>query len=477
MKWLIPAATLLLSVESNASLSSSHACFAPNARPPMKQKHSSTFQIMEPSEKSVNVINRDNTSLSMGIRSMLGLGKNTKENDDGEKSENPQDIKKALEAIKADLEAVEEEESKKPKRKGISIMGRTSSTNDSKKKSNSLLNRKKDDEASEKDRPSGDGSYGETVRDRINRVKQGQMTEEEKAAFLNAALTSSPKGTPMNPPKKSESSKAPPKNLPQEALWNTIGKTSSSKRDEKGGGSAYSRLPDKDDEAKREYLEMITNPDRFRSYAAMGGRRSSSASANSVASSTSSPSVEEKNEVVDNLGMLDVPIGTEADADMAAKLEAAAHAKEIKDAEARAKKVEEDRIFEEKRREDQRKRIQEIRKEAEAKLAAERAEQEKLLNSEREKREAEKKRLVDMQASQDEYWKKKLEEEKERKERTMSVQERARLAEEREQEKAAKLAAAARKAAKQAEIEMLRKEEAAREDPHEAHILEEVSVA
>lgn len=424
-------------------------------------------------------MNRDNTSLSMGIRSMLGLGKKTKEDDDKEKSENPQDIKKALEAIKADLEAVEEEESKKPKRKGISIMGRTSSTNDSKKKSNSLLNRKKDDEASEKVRPSSDGSYGETVRDRINRVKQGQMTEEEKAAFLNAALTSSPKGTPMKPQKKSESSKATPKNpnLPQEALWNTIGKTSSSKRDEKGGGSAYSRLPDKDDEAKREYLEMITNPDRFKSYAAMGGRRASSASANSVASSTNTPSVEEKNEVVDNLGMLDAPIGTEIDADMAAKLEAAAHAKEIKDAEARAKKEEEERIFEEKRREDQRKRIQEIRKEAEAKLAAERAEQEKLLNSEREKREAEKKRLEDMQAAQDEYWKKKLEEEKERKERAMSVQEKARLAEQRKQEKTAELAAAARKAAKQAEIEMLREEEAAREDPHEAHILEEVSFA
>eukprot|EP01083_Nonionella_stella_P011964 33952_1 len=120
---------------------------------------------------------------------------NKKDND------NPEDIKLALEAIKADLEAVSEDKAKStsPKRKKdlSSVQLPNSNANAKAAMARKVANIVKP--KAESERMNSSKTYGETVQDRINRVKSGQMTDEEKAQFLNNALTRVPQG--QNGPK------------------------------------------------------------------------------------------------------------------------------------------------------------------------------------------------------------------------------------------------------------------------------------
>lgn len=486
MKWLIPAAALLLSTEVDAlnvySYKSSISCFVGSqpSRISTQSKQSnanicSSFltnrkYLPSPHEHTT----RYGTALPMGIRNILGLGKRSNKEEDNERSENPEDIRAALEAIKADLEAAADEskrQKKAPKQEKIKTEAILPDLKKEKKKRPAVTKRKQ-----QQVEPTTATTYGETVRDRINRVKSGHMTDEEKAAFLNNALTRTPPGQtgprirqeipPANGRKQASSSATP---FPKDALWNTVignGKSSSATGGSPSRYVDYS-LKGKDDSAKREYLDMVTNPDRFKSYAAMGGYKSK------ANDSLDENKPKTNGDVVDNLTMLDTPAPEETEDDLAKRLESAAILKEKQDAEAKAKKEEEEKARKAQLQEEQRKRSEEIRRLEQEKLAAKRAEEEKAREAEEEARKAEEKRLSDMQAAQDAYWAKKLEEENARKEKLLTPQEKALLEEKRKQDAAAALASAAREAAKQAEIEMLREEERLREDPNESEILEE----
>ena len=494
MKWLIPAATFLLSVEVAAIKCSEEkigACFVTSS-----PSHVSTQPKQIDAVSYLNIGSRqpllqyeqqsrkDSTALPMGIRSMLGLGKKNPKDDDDErkKSDNPKDIKAALEAIKADLEAVtDEDEVEKTPTKAVKVAVEKKKIGlklTPQEKKNSIVNPGRTDSSSS---PTTATTYGETVRDRINRVKKGQMTDEEKAAFLNNALTRK-SNEPSRPRIRQEipdasdsdqkSSSSSSSAGPRDALWNTVmgsgsgSGSSSSASKSKTGRHANINLLSKDDSAKREYLDMVTNPDRFKAYAAMGGNRSSSASANKV----------NNGNVVDNSTMLDTsPLEQEEDG-LASRLESAAILKEQKDSEARAKKEEEDRAYKARLYEEQRRRSEEISRSAQEKLASQRASEERSRNQEEEKRTAAQKRVSDMQAAQDDYWAKKMEEENKRKERSMTPDDTSKLEEKRREDASGILAASARAAAKQAEVEMLREEEKERENPHEADILREVRI-
>jgi hypothetical protein len=419
---------------------------------------------------------RQETSLCMGLRSMLGLGKKTKEDDEKERAQPPQDVKAALEAIKADLEAITEEEESTSKNV-LNKKPDDGNMNSPVEKKPSILNplgRTRQEKV--EPAPTSATTYGESVRERINRVKRGQMTEEEKAAFLRNALTRTPQ-VPKGPRIRQEipsasssvtknaSSSASP--VRKDALWNTVigNKSSSSSSRNRYGGYKNVSLSGKDDSAKREYLDMVTNPDRFKSYAAMGGYKSSTGSTEMA----SNP-----NELVEYSNNVNSEAPDSQGDGLASRLESAAIMKEKLDAQARIKREEEEQAYKARMLEEQKRRDEEIRRREEQKVAAKRAEQERLQREEEERREVEKKRLAELQAAQDAYWTKKLEEERKKKESSMSAEEKALMEEKRRQEAAARLAASARQAAKQAEIEMLREEERARENPHEAEILKEV---
>ncbi|KAL3790631.1 hypothetical protein ACHAW5_004198 [Stephanodiscus triporus] len=143
--------------------------------------------------------------------------------------------------------------------------------------------------------PSKPAMYEDTQQ-RIRRMKEGGMTEEEKAIFLNNALTGGlPKQKPRGPPirqkipgmegggdaagggKDRERADGGPRASAKENLWNALTKKDGQKDKGTGGGksksssdiSVASLMMDgksKSEEAKRRYLASITNPDRFATF-------------------------------------------------------------------------------------------------------------------------------------------------------------------------------------------------------------------
>ncbi|KAL9185333.1 hypothetical protein ACHAXT_003110 [Thalassiosira profunda] len=131
----------------------------------------------------------------------------------------------------------------------------------------------------------------EDTQDRIKRMKGGGMTEEEKMAFLNTALTGPPiKTKPRGPPirqsipgaaddeggAREKGEKAPVDDATaKENLWNAITRKADATDKEQGGGgsspeiSVADLMKDgkmKNEDAKRRYLESVTNPDRFAAF-------------------------------------------------------------------------------------------------------------------------------------------------------------------------------------------------------------------
>eukprot|EP00956_Cyclotella_meneghiniana_P013299 scaffold19153_cov52-Cyclotella_meneghiniana.AAC.1 len=176
---------------------------------------------------------------------------------------------------------------------------------------------------------------------RIKRVKSGGMTEEEKLSFLNAALTStSPAKKPRGPPIRqripglddevvtASSSLGENKkvsgsvkgnsgggggNSKSDNLWNAItgkkGAGSKSSSSSSGGKSDYvpvsSLILDgklRNEEAKRQWIDSITSPDRFASFSSI--KRSESAvrvDETATASELSEIEAEEENASFDTI--------------------------------------------------------------------------------------------------------------------------------------------------------------------------------
>ena len=137
----------------------------------------------------------------------------------------------------------------------------------------------------------------EDTQQRIRRMKGGGMTEEEKARFLNNALTGAlPKHKPKGPPirqkipgvtdvggdagggkDKERVDGGARATSAKENLWNALTKKDGQMDKGKGGGksksnadiSVVSLMMDgktKSEDAKRRYLASITNPDRFATF-------------------------------------------------------------------------------------------------------------------------------------------------------------------------------------------------------------------
>lgn len=108
----------------------------------------------------------------------------------------------------------------------------------------------------------------ESVQERINRVKSGKMTQEEKQAFLKAALSTgnTPETRlPLRPPsvpKETDGKKTRASPFPEDPILRSIagGKDPapailSKQLIDKAGGDSQKK--------KREYLDMVTDPHRF----------------------------------------------------------------------------------------------------------------------------------------------------------------------------------------------------------------------
>jgi len=131
----------------------------------------------------------------------------------------------------------------------------------------------------------------ESIEDRIVRIKSGGMTDDEKEAFLKTALdrTISSKGEYAGPPirqqvvgnsnkggsnsattrEKKEEGKPSP--FPKDALWNSIAsnkKISSYDDVVNVKVKGNDLLLEADEAKKREWYNMITNPDRFKGFSA-----------------------------------------------------------------------------------------------------------------------------------------------------------------------------------------------------------------
>jgi flagellar biosynthesis GTPase FlhF len=101
----------------------------------------------------------------------------------------------------------------------------------------------------------------ESVQERINRVKSGKMTQEEKEAFLNAALstgTTPESRLPLRPPVSSaelDENRPRASPFPEDPILRSIAGGKEPAPAIKAGIDSQKK--------KREYLDMVTNPKRF----------------------------------------------------------------------------------------------------------------------------------------------------------------------------------------------------------------------
>ena len=485
---------------------------------------------------------------SMGIRSFIQNRRGNKgEKDDKDEEEGTEplvqqqqqqeeeeddedDIQAAMEAIQKDLEAAEnlymqpqskrttasdeDKDSKIIPNTLANIFGSDDSssggdqpnTNDKKGKKK----KKNKDSPSSSPSPSSASTYGETVKDRIKRVKAGSMTEEEKTAFLTTALTRTTPGSYNTGPPIRQAIPDPVESsdgrkrkrggggggggtikglINTDPLWNAVmGNTQKDTRvpQTKGGYSKGDRM---NDDAKKKYLDMVTNPDRFSSYAAMGGSRKSTASADSVgAVSNEDESVPEVVEPLDDteidvddgysLGISSSPEPPKVKnkTTLAGRLEVAALLQEKRDKELKAQKELEKQAEKDRLAEVMRAQAEVARQHEEEVFRRRRVEKERLDRIEQEKKDVEDQKMADLLEAQDAYWEKKMTEDQKRKEEFMSEEERENDLV-RQRQEALKVAQLERKKElERQQLQEIREEEQAREDPHESEILEEVSV-
>ena len=434
MKWFIPALTILLISTSECFAFSNGRLAAREGFVFQRQKllkSSAPYDSKSSSSSEGSyVLAKNPTSLCMGLKDILPFGK--KNSDDDSRSENPEDIKLALEAIKADLEAVSALGSKRPsavRKKATPVEEVDEDEPRKKKRQLGAVPLAKSMSKSDSSR------FDESVKDRMARIKSGVMTDEEKAAFLNNALTRTPQGTQKirqggTPAKTTVTGSSP---YARDALWSQITKDKASKNESSKGRYVSPGPNDLNEQAKRQYLERVTNPDRFKSYAAMGGYQNK-------------PTIKEEEEEGAETTVPDSEETQEENIEASSSI-------------------------------DERESL--VNEQRQRALEMQRAGETTITNVAVEKNENESppvQSLPDLLKAQDEYWAKKLEEENRRKEAKMSEMEKEEFKRKREKEEAAKVKAQAQRDMKQAEIERLREEERLREDPHESEILKEVRI-
>lgn len=400
--------------------------------PPPKQQSMSPDRILSTpirpiTRKLLNDPGARKSALHMGIRSILGGIRKNRDDDDTSKP-----VSSAVKRVPSSA-PVEPEKSVKPKTNTATDanakteepvpsppvrMGQNPNT---KEVNVNALDRK------------------ESVQERINRVKSGKMTAEEKEAFLETALSAGLMADSRNPLRMS---------VPEQELTKKRGRASPFPTDSilrnfaRGKNASESPMRDEmlesavfdSQKKKRQYLDMVTNPDRFAHYkSAPKGTRTGVAPISGAAEGS-----ERKTLIPDNssLDLLDIikpkvldpePSGVDPmPVDLGARLEAAASANEkirtIQEAERQklSAQVEE-------RRQESKMQMEELAKQRQNDLARRerevmeqrRNEEERLARDMQERKQAEQKRLGELMKAQEEYWNKKLANERRSKVKTV----------------------------------------------------------
>ena len=423
---------LLSFVGAVTSLTMSHSSCSLMINPPLKfdkpKEISLTNTLQKLHQTNYKRLPRrfeSSTSLSMGLRSFLRKRLRTEEGDgknDGSTGQNrppPEDVRAALEAIKSDLEAVVDETKSESQMNGVT----TSDDGNSSSEKASLSS----------------ASFGtETISERINRVKSGIMTDEEKAAFLDRALVTpirsqEKKPDPIRqkiPEGSTETSEIEAKAsaFPSDSLWGMLeaGKAGKSKNSEAKSTfdpTQFLSSGGTNEKAKREYLDMVFDPNRFKGYSAMGDTNTSTVAVSSDEEVDEGEDEEESAEdepVMKTSKEEEVLSNSNMGSNLAARLEHAATLKEQQDKQReieRKKRMEKEAREEKERIEKMRaKQMEESRRQMEEAAEKKRLEAEAVRLEEQAKKLEEDAKMKQLMDSQQAYWEKKLEEERKRKE-------------------------------------------------------------
>jgi hypothetical protein len=297
----------------------------------------------------------------------------------------------------------------------------------------------------------------ESVKDRLNRVRSGKMTDDEKQAFLRTALSAGDTSTSRKPLRQELADESRPMNstgnatpMPKDSLLSNMARGWGNGKNSTGLDSYASIRRNyqngaqlEDQKKKREYFEMVTNPDRFHTY------KSSMVTAPGETDKVD-PAVHDgliipemgmddeddertsilEEEVIEEIREYEQAKGVEGD--LGTRLEIAAHALE-EAARQREKERKEKEARIEQQRQEQKKRLAEIQKKQqlemekrELELKAKKREEEEAKARETErKRKEEEARRRKLEEAQDAYWAKKLEKEKQERLSTMSATQKA----------------------------------------------------
>jgi len=375
-------------------------------------------------------------------------------------------------------------------------------------------------EKSEVSRESSSSShiiYGETAEERITRIKRGGMTAEEKEAFLKTALgrTAEEKkknylarGTIRQELPQGPSNERDSRGNPQQGSSSQSADTSWSTVVGRKRMEGETKILELDNQAKEAWFNMVTAPNRFQSYSAVQGSPSSEpwppVTSPAPTPENQSDRIRELNDakqrlmeqqkIFEDMGsggnmgdkaaspfLPKVPSSEVADAatisseppvskaekdDLASRLEQAAILQEEKETEAR-RVMEKERAAREKALAEEQRKMQLRAEQKEVEFR--RIEAEKLSKrkkEEDEKRKLEEAKLKQMQAAQDAYWKKKLEEEQARRSPQDSPEDKETKMKFEEAE--------AKHLEKEAKLRKIRMEEVLRED--ERNLLEKAEI-
>lgn len=297
----------------------------------------------------------------------------------------------------------------------------------------------------------------ESIKDRLNRVRSGKMTEDEKQAFLRTALSAKDTATSRKPlrqrlPDETVEGNRPASGnnaTPFPTLLKNVASTWG-KNDTRASEVPLRSWRDgakmKDQQKKRDYFAMVTDPNRFHTYKSSKVTAPGNATEYDVVhDGVIRPQIdmeEEETTAVEQLGMEEqetIVVGDDDDeskeyehmgqaaGDLGTRLETAAIALEEA-----AKAREQERLETEKRLEKQRleqkQRLEELRikqqlemEKRELELKAKKREEEEVMAREIEKRRREEEaRRRELMEAQDTYWAKKLQAEREARMQGMS---------------------------------------------------------
>lgn len=253
----------------------------------------------------------------------------------------------------------------------------------------------------------------ETVQQRIQRIKRGQMSADEKEAFLRSALSTGNTPESRLPMTRSSSSRDLASQKPSPFPTDSILRNMAS-----GGKPLSQEVPVSESQKKKQkYLDMVTDPNRFDKYKSSSKR-----------SGSGSPPIRQEIPDVPEQKIEKVPSPVSSDAkaeqpsvpmDLGARLGVHAMEAEKRSAELRKQQEEKERQLEEQRRERERRLIeaqkqrQEEMNKREAEVIERRKRQEQeMAKSREEKMKQEKARQAQLLKAQEDYWTKKLAETK-----------------------------------------------------------------